>query len=141
MRILGIDYGDVRTGIAYTDELQITVQPYKTIKHNNSDKILLAEIENIIQEKNIYKIIVGMPDNADGTKGDRAIKTEQFIHKLKCRFNKIEIDFVDERYTSLEADEFMYMMNVKKEDRKNIRDTLAAVYILKSYLKNQEIDK
>lgn len=138
-RILALDYGDVRTGTAYTDELGITVQPYKTIKNNGSDRILLKEIEDIIKEKNIKIIILGMPYNADGTKGERVEKTEKFLHKLKCRFPDISIEIYDERFTSLEADETMSMLYIDSKKRKELRDSFAAMHILESYLREKNI--
>lgn len=138
MRVLGLDYGDARVGLAYTDILGITVQPYKTIYTKGSDRLILNELEKIIKEKEVSKIVVGMPYHTDGTIGERGEKTKKFIHKLKCRFNTIEIDSFDERYTSLEADDMMRFLNVKPKDRKEIRDTLAAVYILEGYMKQKE---
>ena len=84
MRILGIDYGDARCGIAITDELGITAQGLETVHYNGNDKILLANLDRIISEYQIGVIVVGMPYNMEGTKTLRAEITEKFIHKLKC---------------------------------------------------------
>ena len=135
MRIMSIDYGEVRAGIALTDELNITAQGLKTIKHNGSDKILLAELDKIINEYSIKTIVVGMPINMNGTKGPRVEKTEKFIHKLKCKYNKIKIESIDERLTTVQAHKTMTMLEIKNKNKKEIVDTISAVYILEAYMK------
>ena len=77
MRILGIDYGDVRTGIAITDSLGITAQGLETINNNNSDRVLLKRLEEIINQYEVETIVVGMPLNLKGEKTVRAEKTEK----------------------------------------------------------------
>ena len=135
MRILGIDYGDARTGIAITDALNITAQGLETVNRNGSDKIILRKIDEIINEYNdIEVLVVGMPFNMDGTKGFRIEITESFIHKLKCKYNKLKIETIDERLTTVAAHKTMNILNVKKENKKNIVDTISAVYILETYL-------
>ena len=88
MRILGIDYGDSRVGIAVTDSLGITAQGLETISHKGNDKILLKRLDEILEQYPSEIIVVGMPYNMDGTKTIRAEVTEKFIHKLKCKYNK-----------------------------------------------------
>ena len=134
MRILGIDYGEARVGIAITDELNITVQGLKTIEHKGNDKILLAELDKILQEYNVDTIVVGMPINMNGTKGPRAEKTEKFIHKLKCKYNKINIEKIDERLTTVADHKTMTLLGVSAEKKKKIVDTISAEYILQMYL-------
>ena len=135
MRILGIDYGEVRTGIAITDPLNITAQGLETIQQNGSDKVLLKKLDEIIdQYKDIEKIVVGMPFNMNGTSSERAKKTEEFIHKLKCKYNKIEIETIDERLTTVEAHKTMNFLEINKHKKKNIVDTISATYILETYL-------
>ena len=94
MRILGIDYGEARVGIAITDALNITAQGLKTIQRNNSDKNVLKELDKILEEYEVDTFVVGMPFNMNGTISERAKITEQFIHKLKCKYNKIKIETV-----------------------------------------------
>lgn len=136
MRILGIDYGDKRVGIAITDELGITAQGLKTI-NNITDKLLLKELESIIIEYGVSGIVVGMPFHMDGGIAERTKITEAFVHKLKCKFNHINISTIDERLTTVEANKTMYFLNIDKTKKKNIVDTLSAVYILEIYLKKQ----
>ena len=97
MKILGIDYGESRTGFAITDGLNITVQGLETVYNNGSDKIILKKIDELLEKYEIDTIVIGMPYNMDGTISKRAEITEKFIHKLKCRYNKIKIEFIDER--------------------------------------------
>ena len=134
MRKLGIDYGDARVGIALTDPLNITAQGLETIQRNGSDKVVLRRLDEILSEYEIDTIVVGMPLNLKGEKTVRAEKTEQFIHKLKCKYNKMKIDIIDERLTTVAAHKTMNFLDVNKNKKKNIVDTISAVYILETYI-------
>ena len=134
MRILGIDYGEARAGLAITDELKITAQGLKTINHNGNDKKLLAELDQIIEEYEIEGIVVGMPLLLNGDKSKRAEITEKFIHKLKCKYNKIKIVSQDERLTTVQAHRTMNDLDIKKKKKKELVDTISAVYILETYM-------
>ena len=134
MRILGIDYREARVGIAITDPLNITAQGLETIERKNSDKIVLKKLDEIMEKYEIDTIIVGMPLHMNGTKSERAIITESFIHKLKCKYNKIKIDTIDERLTTVAAHKTMNFLDINKNKKKNIVDTISAVYILETYL-------
>lgn len=135
MRILGIDYGDRRVGFAITDVLKITAQGLYTYSYDGNDKKILKELDKILEEYEIDTIVVGMPYNMDGSKGFRVEKTESFIHKLRCKYNKIKIETIDERLTTVMAGKTMNYLNTKSTDKKKIIDTLSAVYILEDYLK------
>ena len=134
MRKLGIDYGDARVGIAISDELGITAQGLETIHHKGNDKIVLKRLEEIVNEYKIDTIVIGMPINMNGTKTERVEVTEKFIHKLKCKFNKIKIDSIDERLTTVAAHKTMNYLDIDKTKKKNIVDTISAVYILETYM-------
>ena len=134
MRILGIDYGDARVGVAITDPLNITVQGLETIKRNNSDKVILKRLDEILKNYEVDTIVVGMPLNMNGTISERAKITEKFIHKLKCKYYKIKIETIDERLTTVEAHKTMNFLEIDKNKKKNIVDTISAVYILETYL-------
>ena len=134
MRILGIDYGEARVGIAITDQLNITVQGLETIQRNGSDKVILRRLDEIFEKYEVDTIVVGMPLNMNGTMSERAKITEQFVHKLKCKYNKMEIHTIDERLTTVEAHKTMNFLEVNKNKKKNIVDTISAVYILETYL-------
>lgn len=144
MRKLGIDYGDSRVGLAITDELGITVQGLETIHHKGNDKIVLKRLEEIFGEYEIDTIVVGLPINMNGTKSERVEITEKFIHKLRCKFNKVKIEEVDERLTTVAAHRTMNYLNINKNEKRNIVDTISAVYILETYMnkiKNEEQKK
>lgn len=134
MRILGIDYGDARTGLAITDALNITVQGLGTIYNNGSDKMILKKIDEILEKYEIDTIVIGKPLNMNGTKSERTEITEKFIHKLKCKYNKLKIETIDERLTTVAAHRTMNFLDVNKNKKKNIVDTISAVYILETYL-------
>lgn len=134
MRKLGIDYGEARVGIAITDELNITVQGLETIVRNNSDKVVLKRLDEILEKYDIDTLVVGMPITLKGNKSERTLKTEEFIHKLKCKYNKLKIETVDERLTTVEAHKTMNYLGIDKHKKKNIVDTISAVYILETYI-------
>ena len=135
MRKLGIDYGDARVGVAITDELGITAQGLETIHHNGNDKLVLKRLEELFNQYQIDTIVIGVPINMNGTKTERVEVTEKFIHKLKCKLNKIKIEKIDERLTTVEAHKTMNFLNINKHKKKNIVDTISAVYILETYMK------
>ena len=134
MRILGIDYGEARVGVSITDELNITAQGLETIQRNNSDKNVLKRLDEIFEKYDIDTIVVGLPLNLNGTKSQRTEITEKFIHKLKCKFPKVKIETVDERLTTVAAHKTMNYLNIPKNKKKNIVDTISAVYILETYV-------
>lgn len=139
MRILGIDYGDARTGLALTDALNITAQGLETINNNGNDKVILKKIDELLEKYEISTIVVGYPLNMNGTKSERTEVTEKFIHKLKCKYNKLKIKQIDERLTTVAAHKTMNLLDVNKNKKKNIVDTISAVYILETYLKQVDL--
>ena len=138
MRKLGLDYGDSRIGVSITDSLGITVQGLETIHHNGNDKILLSELDKIIDQYEIETIVVGMPLHMNGDMSERAEITQKFIHKLKCKFPKIQIETIDERLTTVAAHRTMNFLEIDGRKKKNIVDTISAVYILETYMRKKE---
>lgn len=134
MRKLGIDYGDSRVGIAITDSLGITAQGLETINHNGNDKLVLKRLDELFSEYEVDTIVVGMPYNMDGTKSFRAEATEKFIHKLKCKYYTKKIETMDERLTTVEAHRTMNDLGINKHKKRQIVDTISAVYILEKYI-------
>lgn len=134
MRKLGIDYGDSRVGVAITDALGITAQGLETINHSGNDKIVLRRLDEIFENYEVDTIVVGMPYNMDGTKTFRAEITEKFIHKLRCKYNNKKIETMDERLTTVEAHRTMNMLGINKNKKRQIVDTISAVYILEKYI-------
>ena len=132
--ILSIDYGDSRVGIAKTDSLGITAQGLETIHYKGNDKILLQRLDEIVKEYSIETIIVGIPISLNGTENSRVEVTRKFIHKLKCKFNKINIEEIDERLTTVAAHYTMNELNINKNKKKDLVDTISAVYILEMYM-------
>ena len=133
-RKLGIDYGLARTGLAITDPLGITAQGLETIKNNGNDKIILHRIAEIVEEYQIDTFVIGNPINMNGTESERSKKTDEFIHKLNSRFNKIPVIKIDERLTTVEAHKTMNFLNINNHKKRDIVDTIAAVYILEGYI-------
>lgn len=134
MRVLGLDYGNSKVGVAITDPLGITAQGLETVMYKGNDKFLLRRLDEIMAKYEISTIVVGMPYSMDGSKTERAEITEKFLHKLKCKYNKIKVDTIDERLTTVAANKTLNLLDVNKRKKKSIEDTLAAVYILETYI-------
>ncbi len=138
MRKLGIDYGDSRVGLAITDELGITSQGLETVNHHGNDKLVLKRLEEILKQYPIDVVVIGMPINMDGSKTQRVEVTEKFIHKLRCKFPKVLVETIDERLTTVAAHKTMNYLNIDKNKKKQIVDTISAVYILETYMNKQK---
>lgn len=134
MRILSIDYGEARAGIAISDGLGITAQGLETIHHKGNDKIILKRLDELMEQYEIGTIVVGKPLHMNGDISERVRITESFIHKLKCKYNKIKIETVDERLTTVQAHRTMNDLNIKTKKKKGLVDTISAVYILEVYM-------
>jgi len=132
-RILGIDYGDSRTGIAVSDMLGWTAQGLETISYKGNMRMLLDRIGEIIKEYDIKKIVIGYPRNLNGTIGPRAEKTEEFIKILIDKFN-LDVIKWDEWLSTVSAHRDMNDMGVKNKKKRGLVDTIAAVHILQNYL-------
>jgi len=132
LRILGIDYGDSKIGVAVSDPFGWTAQGLGTIKYNDID-IAINRLTQIISEYDVQKIVVGLPKNMNGTIGIRGEKTFEFIERLKGLFDK-EIVTWDERLTTVSAENLLISGNVRRDKRKMVIDTVAAKFILQGYL-------
>lgn len=132
MRILAIDYGKKRTGIAVTDPLQMIAQGLTTVETH----MALVFLRDYVQKEPVEKIIVGEPRNLDDSPTDATAGALEFVKKLKRHFPAIKIETVDERYSSKMASQAMVDMGMKKKDRmkKGMIDEIAATIILQEYL-------
>ena len=131
-RIMGLDLGDKTIGVAISDPLLITAQGLKTIRRESMKKDI-AELKNIIMEYNITKIVMGFPKNMNNTVGPQGEKVLDFVEELKKRID-IEIILEDERLTTAIAEKALIRGDVSREKRKKVIDTVAATYILQTYL-------
>ena len=135
-RIMGVDYGDKRIGIALSDLMQIIASPLEVYQ----TKTLKEDIDyicKIIKDNDVEKVVFGLPLNMDGSEGDRAKITKKFA-SLVAQQTNAEIVFQDERLSSIEADEILIKCNVKREKRKKLIDKLSACIILESYLNKKQ---
>ena len=117
------------------------MQGLEALQRNQSDKNVLKRLEEKLKEYEVETIVVGLPLNLKGEKTERTIITEKFIHKLKCKYNKIKIDTMDERLTTVEAHKTMNFLNVDKNKKRSIVDTISAVYILEAYIQKNNNKK
>ncbi len=116
----------------------ITAQGLETIHHKGNDKLVLKRLEEIIIQYEVNKIAIGMPYHMDGSSSNRVEVTKQFIHKLNCKFNHIKVIEIDERLTTVAAHKTMNFLEVNKKQKKNIVDTISAVYILEMYMNKKK---
>ena len=131
-RYIGLDVGDRTIGIAISDPFLLTAQPLMTIKRKS--KIEDIEIINdIIKEKEVSKIIVGLPKNMNNTIGPQAKKVKTFVKELR-KHTDLDIEYVDERLTTISATRVLIEQNVSRKKRKDVIDSVAATYILQTYL-------
>ena len=132
MRILCVDYGDARTGLAHCDKYESIASPSGTVFEWNKDKCLQKVAEKA-RELESELIVVGLPVNMDGTQGERALKCRKFAEKLQ-EITGIETVLWDERVTTMQAVNILNETNVRGKKRKEVIDTVAATLILESYM-------
>ena len=135
MRILGLDYGSRTVGAAISDPLGLTAQGIETIwreKENHLRKTL-ARIEELVKEYEVGTIVLGYPKNMNNTIGERALKVQEFKEKLEQR-TQIEVILWDERLTTVSAERTLMEAGVRRENRKQYLDSMAAALILQGYL-------
>lgn len=135
-RILAIDHGSKRIGIALSDPLRIFAKPFATLP-NTGFKKFIAQLKEIIAAQDVTLILLGMPWAIDGSKTPKTLEVEAFGLKLQKHLDT-EVIFWDERYSSSEADETLKTIGLGWEAGKSARDAMAATMILKSYLENHE---
>ena len=133
MRILAVDYGERRTGIAISDELGITAQGLKTIEVKDESEIP-SLVAHIVRDTKAEKIVVGRPLNMDSSESEKCIKVREFGAMLAEKTN-IPVVFWDERLTSVQAKRVMHELNKKTYRNKQMVDTISATLILQEYLK------
>ena len=135
MRILGLDFGSKTVGVAVSDELLLTAQGLEIIRRQSSNKLRqsLARIEAIIAEYQVERIVLGYPKNMNNTEGERCEKTKEFKEMLERRTG-LEVILWDERLTTVAADRLMMETGIRRENRKEYVDKIAAVLILQGYL-------
>ncbi|MFC2079265.1 Holliday junction resolvase RuvX [Candidatus Bipolaricaulota bacterium] len=136
MRILGIDYGRRRIGLAVSDEAEFLARPLDPYQRSHSLRKDVAYLAQRGREFEAGTIVVGLPLNMDGSKGEMAVEVEKFVDQLQ-QIAKVAVVTFDERLTSSEAERVLLEGNVKRRDRKRLRDGLAAALILQGYLDSQ----
>lgn len=134
-RVLGLDFGSKTVGVAVSDPLGITAQGVEIIRREREGKIrgTLQRIEELIEEYEVKCIVLGMPFNMNGTEGERVEKTRAFAESIERR-SGLTVEFVDERLTTVAADRAMMEMDIRRENRKEYVDEIAAMLILQTWL-------
>jgi len=132
MRILALDHGTRRVGVAVSDELQMIAQPMEYIAPEPFADFLLR-LKEILREKEISLILVGLPRNMDGSYGPAALKVQEFVAALKDAVT-VPIKTWDERLTTVQAQKFLIQGGVRRDQRKQKVDKTAAAILLQSYL-------
>lgn len=131
-KVMGLDYGEVRIGISMSDMTRLIASPYETFTRKNLDYDL-EYLSNLIKEKGVKKVVFGLPLNMDGSEGERVQATREFAKRLVEK-SDIAVDFMDERLTSVSAENILVQANVRRDKRKKVIDKLAATIILQEYL-------
>ena len=132
MRILGLDFGDARIGIAVSDEMGWTAQGLTTLHRTNQQRDFQA-IGEVIKQYQPEQIILGLPKNMDGSLGPQARKVKEFAEKLSTRFHIPIIEW-DERFSTLGAEKYLQEAELTPRARKKVIDKVAAAFILQGYL-------
>lgn len=135
MRIMGLDFGSKTVGVAVSDPLLLTAQGVEIIRRKEENKLrqTLARIEELIVEYEVEKIVLGLPKNMNASEGMRVELTEEFKGKLERRTG-LSVVFWDERLTTVAADKAMMEAGIRRENRKDYVDMIAASLILQGYL-------
>jgi putative Holliday junction resolvase len=136
MRYLALDYGTKRVGVAVSDELRIIAQPLEYIPAEPFDTFL-ARLRQIISEHQVERVFIGMPRNMDGTYGPAARRVQEFMERLLAEL-PVPIQTLDERLTSAQANRVLLQGNVRRTDRKQKVDAMAAAILLQGYLDARE---
>ena len=129
---MGLDLGSKTIGVALSDPMFITAQPYETIK-STKVKEDIDKLDRIIKEKEVSKLVVGLPKNMDNSYGPQAMRAMSFVDLIKKSID-IEVVYQDERLTSIESESVLMDMSVRRENRKKHIDKIAASFILQGYL-------
>lgn len=142
MRIMGLDFGSKTVGVAVSDALLLTAQGVEIIRRKEENKLrqTLARIEALIEEYEVEELVLGLPRHMNGTEGVRAELTEEFKEKLERRTG-LPVFLWDERLTTVSADKTMMEAGIRRENRKEYVDMLAAVFILQGYLDRRRFEK
>lgn len=135
MRIMGLDFGSKTVGVAISDPLLITAQGVEIIRRKDENKLrqTLARIEELIEEYGVEEIVLGLPKNMNDTLGVRAELSMEFKDKLERRTG-LPVTMWDERLTTVAADKAMMEAGIRRENRKDYVDMIAAQFILQGYL-------
>lgn len=139
MRIMALDVGSRTIGIACSDALLMTAQGIETIRRTSLENDF-NRLREMISEYEVHELVVGMPKNMNGTKGDRAEKTEEFVEKMKAVID-LPVTFWDERLSTVMAERQLIAADVSRKKRKGVIDKMAAVVILQGYLDRLQFSK
>lgn len=139
MRIMSLDVGSRTIGIACSDALLMTAQGIETIRRTSLEKDF-NRLQELIAEYEVHELVVGMPKNMNGTKGERAEKTEEFVEKMKEVID-LPVSYWDERLSTVMAERQLIAADVSRKKRKSVIDKMAAVVILQGYLDRLQLNK
>ncbi|WP_227765897.1 Holliday junction resolvase RuvX [Zhaonella formicivorans] len=138
MRVLGLDVGEQRIGVALSDPLGWTAQGLGTVKRSGDIEQDVAEIAKLIAEHEVRKVVVGLPKNMNGTLGPQAERVQEFANNLGKKAS-VQVEFWDERLTTVAAERTLLIADVSRKKRKQVIDKLAAVVILQNYLDSKSM--
>lgn len=139
MRIMGLDFGSKTVGVAVSDSLGITAQPIEIVRRDKENQLrkTLQRIEELIKEYEVSLIVLGLPKNMNDTSGERVAKTMEFKEMLERRTG-LKVEMMDERLTTVQAENIMALSGVQKKDFKTHVDEIAAAIILQTYMDSHD---
>lgn len=135
MRMIGLDFGSKTVGVAVSDELLVTAQGVEIIRRKSENKLrqTLARIEELITDYQVDRIVLGFPKNMNNSEGERCERTREFQAMLERRTG-LTVELWDERLTTVAADQVMMEAGIRRENRREYVDQIAATFILQGYL-------
>ena len=132
-RIMAIDWGEVRVGIALSDEGRMIASPHSVLKRSHSLRKDMGKIASLIEENDVALVVIGVPRQMDGTRGLAAERVMEVVEKLRSELT-VPVDTCDERLSTAEAQKILIDGDVSRKKRKGVVDTIAAALFLQTYL-------
>jgi len=133
MRVLGLDLGSKTLGLSISDVDGIIATSFSVIRHNEEYERLVTEVKKIVEEKNVSKIVLGLPKNMNGSIGEKGELSYKFKKMLEDNI-KLPVELIDERLTTVQANNMLIKNDTSRKKRKKVVDSVAATIILQSYL-------
>ena len=141
-KIMALDVGDARIGVALSDAMGFTAQPHSTVNREPSDKRAYAELSQIVKAEDVKQLVVGLPLELDGTEGEQAKKVRKFVSAWQAsdsELGALRVEYLDERFTTAQAERVVVESGLKNKDKSAALDRVSAAIILQTYLEQSQV--